>query len=217
METFFREQLPNVLIAKLSSSYQSQLNAQTFYGTYGINAIKRLQPVRSSKPMDVFTMTVTAEAKRSDTRRTGAIKTEASPISTKPEMGRPIQERKMATVVAARRPAFARAPTRQNIRASGYAGGTSHFACRLRGLDFLCSFKSLVFHYNKPATVMYSSSIITTLQLAKPPQRKPILNAYIRELLANFLGMDGPEDITPIKALSNWAPILYKLWNSKPN
>ncbi|MFZ2312853.1 MAG: type I polyketide synthase, partial [Methylobacter sp.] len=44
---------------------------------------------------------------------------------------------------------------------------------------------------------MYSSSIITTLQLAKPPQRKPILNAYIRELLANFLGMDGPEDITP--------------------
>lgn len=44
---------------------------------------------------------------------------------------------------------------------------------------------------------MCSHSIITTLQLAPPIQRKPILNAHIRELLANFLGMDGPEDITP--------------------
>ncbi|MFA6162043.1 MAG: FcoT family thioesterase [Methylobacter sp.] len=41
METFFEKQLPNVLIAKLSSSYQSQLNAKRFYGTYGINAIKK--------------------------------------------------------------------------------------------------------------------------------------------------------------------------------
>jgi amino acid adenylation domain-containing protein len=44
---------------------------------------------------------------------------------------------------------------------------------------------------------MYPSSIITTLQQAQPIQRKPILNAYIRELLANFIGMDSPEDITP--------------------
>lgn len=41
METFFEKQLPNVLIAKLTSSYQSQLNAKRFYGTYGINAIKK--------------------------------------------------------------------------------------------------------------------------------------------------------------------------------
>lgn len=41
METFFEKQLPNVLIAKLSSSYQSQLNASQFYGTYGINSIKK--------------------------------------------------------------------------------------------------------------------------------------------------------------------------------
>ena len=100
-----------------------------------------------------------------------------------------------------RRPAFVLRPLalqlRQDIRPSGYAEGRRTSLVRLRGLDFLCSFTALVFHYNKPATVMYSSSIITTLQLAKPPQRKPILNAYIRELLANFLGMDGPEDITP--------------------
>jgi len=44
---------------------------------------------------------------------------------------------------------------------------------------------------------MHSSSIITTLQQAQPAQRKPILNTYIRELLADFLGMDGPEEITP--------------------
>jgi len=44
---------------------------------------------------------------------------------------------------------------------------------------------------------MYSSSILTTLQLTLPTQRKPILNAYIRELLANFIGLDRPEDITP--------------------
>ncbi len=41
METFWQKQLPNVLIAKLTSSYQSQLNAKHFYGTYGINAIKK--------------------------------------------------------------------------------------------------------------------------------------------------------------------------------
>jgi len=41
MDTFFEKQLPNVLIAKLASSYQSQLNAKRFYGTYGINAIKK--------------------------------------------------------------------------------------------------------------------------------------------------------------------------------
>jgi|GEM_PF-865664 len=44
---------------------------------------------------------------------------------------------------------------------------------------------------------MYPSPIITTLQQAQPAQRKPILNAYIRELLANFIGMDSAEDITP--------------------
>jgi amino acid adenylation domain-containing protein len=45
---------------------------------------------------------------------------------------------------------------------------------------------------------MYASStIINTLQHAQTAQRKPILNAYIRELLANFIGMDSPEDITP--------------------
>ncbi len=44
---------------------------------------------------------------------------------------------------------------------------------------------------------MYSSSIITILQHAQPDQRKPILNRYIRELLADFLGMDSPEDIPP--------------------
>lgn len=38
---FFEKQLPNVLIAKLTSSYQSQLNAKRFYGTYGITAIKK--------------------------------------------------------------------------------------------------------------------------------------------------------------------------------
>lgn len=41
MDTFYEKQLPNVLIAKLASSYQSQLNAKRFYGTYGINAIKK--------------------------------------------------------------------------------------------------------------------------------------------------------------------------------
>lgn len=44
---------------------------------------------------------------------------------------------------------------------------------------------------------MSSSSIVATLQLAHPADRKPILGAYVRELLANFLGMDKPEDITP--------------------
>jgi len=41
MDTFWEKQLPNVLIAKLTSSYQSQMNAKRFYGTYGINAIKK--------------------------------------------------------------------------------------------------------------------------------------------------------------------------------
>lgn len=41
MDKFFEKQLPNVLIAKLTSSYQSQLNAKRFYGTYGINTIKK--------------------------------------------------------------------------------------------------------------------------------------------------------------------------------
>lgn len=41
MDTFFEKQLPNVLIAKLTSSYQSQMNAKHYYGTYGINAIKK--------------------------------------------------------------------------------------------------------------------------------------------------------------------------------
>ncbi len=41
MDTFWEKQLPNVLIAKLTSSYQSQLNARHFYGTYGISAIKK--------------------------------------------------------------------------------------------------------------------------------------------------------------------------------
>ena len=41
MDKFFEKQLPNVLIAKLTSSYQSQLNAKHFYGTYGINTIKK--------------------------------------------------------------------------------------------------------------------------------------------------------------------------------
>lgn len=41
MGTFFEKQLPNVLIAKLTSSYQSQMNAKHFYGTYGINTIKK--------------------------------------------------------------------------------------------------------------------------------------------------------------------------------
>ncbi|TRW90218.1 non-ribosomal peptide synthetase [Candidatus Methylobacter oryzae] len=47
---------------------------------------------------------------------------------------------------------------------------------------------------------MHSSSIITTLQQAQADQRKPILNRYIRELLADFLGMDGPEDIAPTQS-----------------
>jgi len=42
---------------------------------------------------------------------------------------------------------------------------------------------------------MYSSSIVATLQLASPPERKPLLNAHIRELLADFLGLDRPEAI----------------------
>lgn len=41
MDTFWEKQLPNVLIAKLASSYQSQMNAKHFYGTYGINTIKK--------------------------------------------------------------------------------------------------------------------------------------------------------------------------------
>lgn len=41
MDTFWEKQLPNVLIAKLTSSYQSQMNAKRFYGTYGINTIKK--------------------------------------------------------------------------------------------------------------------------------------------------------------------------------
>lgn len=41
IDKFFEKQLPNVLIAKLSSSYQSQMNARHFYGTYGINTIKK--------------------------------------------------------------------------------------------------------------------------------------------------------------------------------
>ncbi len=41
MDKFFDKQLPNVLIAKLASSYQSQMNAKRFYGTYGINTIKK--------------------------------------------------------------------------------------------------------------------------------------------------------------------------------
>jgi len=41
MDKFFEKQLPNVLIAKLTSSYQSQMNAKHFYGTYGINTIKK--------------------------------------------------------------------------------------------------------------------------------------------------------------------------------
>ncbi len=41
IDTFWEKQLPNVLIAKLSSSYQSQMNAKHYYGTYGINAIKK--------------------------------------------------------------------------------------------------------------------------------------------------------------------------------
>jgi hypothetical protein len=41
MDTFWIKQLPNVLIAKLTSSYQSQMNARRYYGTYGINAIKK--------------------------------------------------------------------------------------------------------------------------------------------------------------------------------
>ncbi len=41
MDKFFDKQLPNVLIAKLTSSYQSQMNAKHYYGTYGISAIKK--------------------------------------------------------------------------------------------------------------------------------------------------------------------------------
>lgn len=41
MDKFFQKQLPNVLIAKLASSYQSQLNAKHFYGTYGIHTVKK--------------------------------------------------------------------------------------------------------------------------------------------------------------------------------
>ncbi len=41
IETFWEKQLPNVLIAKLASSYQSQMNAKHYYGTYGIHTIKK--------------------------------------------------------------------------------------------------------------------------------------------------------------------------------
>ena len=43
---------------------------------------------------------------------------------------------------------------------------------------------------------MYSSSIISTLQVAHFPERKSLLNAYIRDLLAKFLGLESPESIT---------------------
>ncbi len=44
---------------------------------------------------------------------------------------------------------------------------------------------------------MCPSSIINTLQLTQPAERKPLLNAFIRELLADFLGIDDAEDIAP--------------------
>lgn len=40
-DSFFEKQLSHFLIAQLQSSYQSQLNARRFYGTFGINAIKK--------------------------------------------------------------------------------------------------------------------------------------------------------------------------------
>lgn len=44
---------------------------------------------------------------------------------------------------------------------------------------------------------MSACSIITTLQQSQPTERKPLLNAYVRELLADFLGFDSLEDISP--------------------
>ncbi len=40
-ETFFQKQLSHFLIARLTSSYQSQLNARRFYGTFGISSLKK--------------------------------------------------------------------------------------------------------------------------------------------------------------------------------
>lgn len=44
---------------------------------------------------------------------------------------------------------------------------------------------------------MHASTIISTLQQAQTPQRKSLLNAYVRELLADFLGFDSLEEIAP--------------------
>ncbi|MES2732030.1 MAG: FcoT family thioesterase [Bacteroidota bacterium] len=41
IDSYFEKQLSNFLIARISSSYQSQLNAKHFHGTFGISAIKR--------------------------------------------------------------------------------------------------------------------------------------------------------------------------------
>lgn len=40
-DAFFEKQLSNFLIAKLESSFQTQLNAKHFYGTFGISSIKK--------------------------------------------------------------------------------------------------------------------------------------------------------------------------------
>jgi hypothetical protein len=41
VDTFFEKQLSNFLIANLSSSFQSLLNAKHFYGTFGIHMMKK--------------------------------------------------------------------------------------------------------------------------------------------------------------------------------
>lgn len=41
IETYFRKQLSNILITKIGSKYKTQLNAKHFYGTWGIDSIKK--------------------------------------------------------------------------------------------------------------------------------------------------------------------------------
>jgi len=45
METFWKKQLPNWLILRISSGFRRVLNAKKFYGTWGIKSVKKMKDI----------------------------------------------------------------------------------------------------------------------------------------------------------------------------
>lgn len=45
MDTFWKKQLPNWLILRISSGFRRVLNAKKFYGTWGIKSIKKMKDI----------------------------------------------------------------------------------------------------------------------------------------------------------------------------